>query len=86
VLHKPSVEEEEGAKGIRGGLAKLEVQQILSGAICLSFCMLDQSMFVQCFGGRSRMCVSCAQEISPTLILLPIFIWQRKNRTRALSA
>jgi hypothetical protein len=34
VLHKPSVEEEEGAEGIRGGLAKPEVQPILSGAIC----------------------------------------------------
>ena len=34
VLHKPSVEEEEGAEGIRGGLAKLKVQPILSEAIC----------------------------------------------------
>jgi hypothetical protein len=33
VLHKPLFEEEKGAEGIRGGLAKLEVQPALSRAI-----------------------------------------------------
>ena len=37
MLHKPSVEEEEGAEGIREGLAKPEVHPIPSETIVLCF-------------------------------------------------
>ena len=54
VLHKPSVEEEEGAKEIKGGLAKLDVQLILSRAICPILLHV----------GSSEGCAMCWWEIS----------------------
>ena len=54
MLHKPSVEEEEGAEGIREGLAKPEVHPIPSETIVL--CFLHD--------GSSEGCAMCWWEIS----------------------
>ena len=54
MLHKPSFEEEERVEGIRGGLAKPEVQPILYGAICP----------VLLHVGSSEGCAMCWWEIS----------------------
>jgi hypothetical protein len=45
-------------------------------------------MVVQRVGGRSRMCVRHACEISPTLIIVPVHLTKKQNmqQTRALPA
>ena len=42
--------------------------------------MLEQSMFVQCGGERSRMSVRHAWETSPTLVIVPAFIQKKRNK------
>ena len=42
--------------------------------------MLYPSMFVQCVGGRSRMCVYYVREISPTLIFVPVLLENKRNK------
>jgi hypothetical protein len=56
VLRIPSFEVE-GAKGIIGGLAKLEVHPILSRAICSILLHVGSFDVVQRVGRRSLMCV-----------------------------
>ena len=56
VLHKPSLKKK-GLWEIRDGLAKSEVQPILSRAICLALLHVGSLMFVQHVTEGSRLCV-----------------------------
>jgi hypothetical protein len=88
VLHKPSVVEE-GVKWFICGLAKPKVQPIHSRAICPVLLHVGLLDAVQRAGRRSRMYIRYAWEISPTLILVPIYLIkekQRRKQTRALPA
>ena len=55
-----TIVEDEGAWGVRDGLAKPEVQPIHSAAICFVLLHVGSLDVVQLVGGRSRMCVHCA--------------------------
>ena len=80
VLHKPLLKKE--LQGVRDGLAKPEVQPILSGAICSILLLVRSFDVVQCVGGRSRMCVRHAWEISPTLIVVLGFYLTKKSKMK----
>ena len=85
VLHKPSLKMKELWE-VRDGLAKPEVYPILSRAIYSVLLHVGCFDIVQHAGG-SRMCVSYAWEISPTLIVVPAIYLTKKNKkkhTRAL--
>ena len=87
VLHEPSLKMKE-LWGVRNGLAKPGVQPILSKAICSVLLCVRSFDVVQRVRGKSRMCVSYAREISPTLILVPVLFDKKKQwwkQTRALS-
>ena len=77
VLHEPSLKMKELWEL---GLAKPRVLPILSEAICSVLLRVRSFDVVQCVGGRSRMCVSYAREISPTLILVPILFDKEKQK------
>ena len=85
MLHEPSLKMKE-LWGVRNGLAKPGVQPILSKAICSVLLCVRSSMLCNMLG-KSRMCVSYAREISPTLILIPVLFDKEKQKwkkTRAL--
>jgi cytochrome c biogenesis factor len=77
MLRKPSLKKE-----LRGEMVWLDQRFIQSSLepFVLSFYMLDQLMFVQRVGGRSRTCICLAWEISPTLIVVPAFYLTKKNK------
>jgi hypothetical protein len=79
VLHKPSLKMK-GLWGVRNGLAKPRVQPILSKAICSVLLLVRLFDVVQRVGGRSRMYVSYAREISPILMLVPILFDKEKQK------
>ena len=60
MLHKPLLKRKKELRGVRGGLAKSEVQPILSGAICPVLLHAGSVQVVQHVDGRSRMCVCYA--------------------------
>ena len=72
VLHKPSWRKKE-LRGVRDGLAELEVQSILSRAFG-PILLYDDCLMLCNMWGRSRMCGCSAWEISPTLILVPALL------------
>ena len=87
MLHKPTLKRKNELWEVRDGLAKPEVQPILSGIICFVLLQVGSFGVVQHVGGRSQTCVSYAWEISPTLILVPVYLIkekQRRKQTRAL--
>jgi len=63
---------------VRKASKMVEVQPTISRAIYCPSCVLDRSLLVQLVKGRSQMCVSYAQEISP--ILLYLFIQTKGNK------
>ena len=56
MLHKPSVEEEEGAEGIRGGWLNQRFNQFTLELFVLSFLHVGFVDVVQHVGRRSQMC------------------------------
>jgi hypothetical protein len=76
VLRKPSLKKKE----LRGEMVWSRSSQSSPEPFVLSFYMLDQSMFVQRVGERSRMCICLTWEISSTLIVAPTFYLTKKNK------
>ena len=81
-LHIPSLKRKKREpKEVRGGLVEPEVQPSLLGFLLSCSLACGSSMLCTCLGERSRKSLQLVMlEISPTLILVPVFI-QKKNKS-----